>query len=1150
MDAATKPVVDELLALNFDTKTIHRGWDYYQQGHVVSVEHAFDELDADESDKANEFIATVTGSRRRDYDVEFTIDRSGKDIDGYCSCPVEYQCKHLVAAALVAQDKYQALVQRVQPEPSKTKTVENGDALSQWLQQFNVDPKEEQVTSLNNSPATASAGKTAPKHELLYELQVNNQGDLQVKVIVCRLLQKGGYGKPQDFRFETYSHQAYKKPSDESIITDLLFLNRDQPSYQLRPGCWLSIRGRHSAECLIAMVKTGRCCFGQTHDSPLTLGEEQELSVHWLLNENASQQLHLMVGRDDKTKLILLDVLFYMNHESNQCGLVSSEVDPSLVQRLLAMPPVPPHLVEKTTEQLKHVLPQAIQTFPAILNKPITKLVPTPTPVMRLNIQQVRAQQREPSGYLRSMLIDAPVLTVSFDYDGYVVPFSGDYPTEQVTYAEKGTVYTFRRHFDAEKEALLSLESFFSVEPLSSNASGSDTINPDTFLITSLNNEDAYWDFAMTTLPQLEADGWRIYRDHEAFLEVLLEDDVEWYSELDDTSQYDYFGFKLGILINGEQVNMLPIIAEVFKQTTAAQLEDISEDATIPLPLPSGQVLSVPYARLKPMLSILVELFDTELDEQDGLQLSRRKAALLLEIQQALGAAKLRWFGGEKLRAFGEKLASFKQIQPVTVPGEFQANLREYQQEGVNWLQFLREYQMGGILADDMGLGKTVQTLAHLSIEKAQGRLTQPVLIIAPTSLMVNWRQEAAKFTPNLSILVFHGDTRHADVDKIATKDIILTTYPLLLRDKKLLLSHEFYYIILDEAQFIKNSKAKSTLIAQQLKAKHRLCLTGTPMENHLGELWSLFNFLMPGFLGDATQFKRLFRTPIEKLDNHERRKGLAMRVKPFLLRRQKQDVLLDLPEKTNIIRTVELQGAERDLYESVRLSMEKKVRDAIKKNGLSRSHIVILDAILKLRQICCHSRLLKLSAAKKAHKHSSKLAWLQESLPKMVEEGRRILLFSQFTSMLSIIEELLKSENISYVKLTGATKNRAKPIETFQSGKAVVFLISLKAGGTGLNLTAADTVIHYDPWWNPAVEDQATDRAHRMGQDKAVFVYKLIAQGTVEETIQEMQQKKRAIVSGLFSEKQSGKVDISSEDLSNLFKPLSSDRANAQLPG
>jgi SNF2 family DNA or RNA helicase len=309
-------------------------------------------------------------------------------------------------------------------------------------------------------------------------------------------------------------------------------------------------------------------------------------------------------------------------------------------------------------------------------------------------------------------------------------------------------------------------------------------------------------------------------------------------------------------------------------------------------------------------------------------------------------------------------------------------------------------------------------------------------------------------------------------------------------------------------------------------------------MENHLGELWSQFAFLMPGLLGDAKRFARVFRTPIEKKQDGERRAVLARRLKPFLLRRTKAMVAADLPPKTEMVQPLELLGPQRDLYETVRLSMHEKVREAVAAKGLARSHIIVLDALLKLRQVCCDPRLVKLAAAKRVAA-SAKLAHLLEMLPALIEDGRRILLFSQFTSMLDLIKPALGERGIDFVELRGDTADRARPVARFQSGKVPLFLISLKAGGTGLNLTAADTVIHYDPWWNPAVEDQATDRAHRIGQKKPVFVFKLVAQGTVEERMLELQARKKALAAGIYAEGGNAAAALGPADIEHLFAPL-----------
>jgi SNF2 family DNA or RNA helicase len=489
----------------------------------------------------------------------------------------------------------------------------------------------------------------------------------------------------------------------------------------------------------------------------------------------------------------------------------------------------------------------------------------------------------------------------------------------------------------------------------------------------------------------------------------------------------------------------------------------------------------------------------------------------------------------QRLKRFMEKNKTVSAVE--TAPG-FSSSLRSYQKEGLGWIEFLSECQAGGILADDMGLGKTVQTLAHIWKMKVEGRLNKPILIVCPTSVVQNWLSEAQKHSPELKVLSLTGPERENKFPLIKKFDIAVSTYALLHRDTEKLLPVEWSMVVLDEAQYIKNPATQAAAAAFKLQAETRLCLTGTPVENHLGELWSQFNFIAPGLLGTLKSFTNKYRTPIEKAHDKSRQKLLARRISPFLLRRTKAQVAEELPEKTIIIQPVELEGAQRDLYETVRLAMDERIRDEIALKGFKRSQIVILDALLKLRQVCCDPRLVKLDAAKRAGR-GSKLSELMDVLPQLVESGRKVLLFSQFTSMLDLIAAELDDNKISYVQLRGDTRDRATPVKRFQNGDVPVFLISLKAGGTGLNLTAADTVIHYDPWWNPAVENQATDRAHRIGQDKPVFVYKMIATGTIEERILEMQKRKQAIADAVFDADRAGTVAITEDDLAYLLAPI-----------
>ena len=366
----------------------------------------------------------------------------------------------------------------------------------------------------------------------------------------------------------------------------------------------------------------------------------------------------------------------------------------------------------------------------------------------------------------------------------------------------------------------------------------------------------------------------------------------------------------------------------------------------------------------------------------------------------------------------------------------------------------------------------------------------------------------------------------------------MLSTYPLLTRDHEVLAEQEWHVVILDEAQSIKNPNAETTRQALRLKARQRLCLSGTPLQNHLGELWSLFDFLAPGFLGGQKSFKTRFRTPIEKAGDVERQDMLNRRIRPFMLRRTKEEVVTELPPKTEIVEPVEMEANQRAIYEAIRLSMHAKVQTAIAQKGLARSGIIILDALLKMRQACCDPRLLKLKTVARTKAGSAKLDRLMEMLSIMFAEGRRVLLFSQFTEMLALIENRLLDDGVDYVKLTGDTKDRATPVKQFQGGDVPLFLISLKAGGVGLNLTAADTVIHYDPWWNPAVEDQATDRAHRIGQTRKVFVHRLVTLGTIEEKMEVLKDKKRAIVASVLDADHGGALELTAADVEELFAP------------
>ncbi|MEM7383425.1 MAG: DEAD/DEAH box helicase, partial [Verrucomicrobiota bacterium] len=577
------------------------------------------------------------------------------------------------------------------------------------------------------------------------------------------------------------------------------------------------------------------------------------------------------------------------------------------------------------------------------------------------------------------------------------------------------------------------------------------------------------WIRFLARIPELEREGWKVEID-DSFIHELPQPD-DWWADLDEGSGIEWMKFDYGVEISGQRISLLAALVAYIEKAgpslNVAALRKAHERDLIALPVPDeddpDRMIAIPARKLGEILTAVIEFFHVP---QGDFKLPALAVCQAIELLPELARETSR-----RLRALGKKLAYFDGLKPVKVPITLKTELRPYQQDGLNWLQFLREYQLGGILADDMGLGKTIQTLAHLLAERRSGRMDLPVLIIAPTSVLLNWAAEAARFAPRFKVLPLQGSGRKAFFDRIAESDIVLTSYALLPRDEGVLKQHEYHYVILDEAQYIKNPKSKMAQAACALTARHRLCLTGTPIENHLGELWSQFHFLMPGFLGDVDTFRSVWQRPIEKGEDDSRRELLTRRVAPLLLRRTKEEVAKDLPPRTDMVRSVALDKNQTELYEAVRAAMDRRVRDAVKTNGMARSQIIILDALLKLRQICCHPKLLKTTAAKKAKK-SAKLELFRDLVDKLVADGRRILIFSQFTSMISLIEECLEELEIEWVKLIGSTPpaKRQKMIQKFQGGEVPVFLISLKAGGSGLNLTAADTVIHYDPWWNPAV--------------------------------------------------------------------------------
>jgi len=582
------------------------------------------------------------------------------------------------------------------------------------------------------------------------------------------------------------------------------------------------------------------------------------------------------------------------------------------------------------------------------------------------------------------------------------------------------------------------------------------------------------------------------------------------------SSGVDWFDLETAIDFDGVSATMPQLLVALKRGDRFVTLDDGSQ----------GMLPDEWLARYAPLAELATI-------EGDRLRF-RPSQALLLDALLADRDGEVQLQVDRKFKQLRDRLRSFAGIEPRDAPVGFQGELRAYQREGLGWLAFLAEFNLGGCLADDMGLGKTVQVLAWLATRRRQrrrGEPRRPSLVVAPKSVVFNWQNEAARFAPKLQVLNYTGVERRAIADNLAAADLVVTTYGTLRQDIESLQGVEFDYVILDEAQAIKNPTSISAKSARLLNARHRLALSGTPVENRLDDLWSIFEFLNPGMLGRSTALQSFARSGGEDDGALESlRRGVA----PFILRRTKEEVLKDLPAKTEQTIQVELLPADRKRYNELRDHYRASLLQRVETGGMNSARMHVLEALLRLRQAACHPGLLD---KKLVEKPSAKLDALLEQVSEVVAEGHKALVFSQFTSLLAIVRHQLAARGLTHEYLDGRTRNRQERVERFQTDpKCPLFLISLKAGGTGLNLTAADYVFLLDPWWNPAVESQAIDRAHRIGQQRSVFAYRLVAQDTVEEKIIELQQKKRRLADAIISGERGALAGLTAADLQTLL--------------
>ncbi len=1077
----------------FGQRTFAKGLEYKSKKAVVNVEVDFEK---------RVIQGAVRGTRDLPYQVRVTCNENGFINAALCSCPVNSYCKHCVALVLEAGSIF-----------GFTEVVAGPRELPRSVQHW-VD---EVKGSLN-----ASSSQTKEKvagGSVIYIIDKSRFGNIPSLVITPYLVGKknsAGFQKVVETSFEDLSPELGANKDDESIIQFALAALGS--SYL---GDILGGDPELMKMLLDKVVATGRSYFRSASNPPLTKGPRAEGRVKWIFRNDRSQ-VPAVVGEKETIIPLLSACPAYVDTYMNHLGFMDLPIDVDTLTKLLIAPPVMPGFADKVHDQLKELnLPPQIEMPCPMLNEEVIKSEPKP----HISFKSISPVGNDALMYWRRGFEpnkNVNVVDVSFDYGGHTFDLRDK--NSEYREARGNDLVVYRRDLAAERKVVQRMREM-GFESLPQYSEG----NRMRFVLSG-DNDFRWLHFVENELPKLLKTEWKIEIDDSFSYRVVHPEEA---IDFDLTEQSAWwFVLEMGVNLQGQRISLFPIIISALKRAGVTDfdtldIEKLNINGNFYAPMPDGRMIALPFERVESVINLIREMYDYDIQ---GVSVDPARLPSVMSHVKIMPT--------ERIKRLAKHLEKLDRIDAIDTPEEFCSELRQYQKEGLGWLNFLCDMEAGGILADDMGLGKTVQGLALVLLRKQRKQLTQPVLVVAPTSVVPNWMNEAERLTPSIKVLKLTGSERFEKFKEIANHDIVITSYALLLRDIESLSLSDWSMIILDESQYIKNPTTSLAKAVGRLRAKARFCFTGTPVENNLRELWSQFNFLMPNMLGNRKSFANYFQKPIERSNSFERKRILQRRIRPFMLRRTKSEVVKELPPKTLIVQPVELVGAQRDLYESVRLVMHKRVNDEIRDKGIAGMRILIIDALLKLRQTCCDPRLVKLKMAEGIC-DSAKLLTLMDMLPQLVAEGRRIIVFSQFRKMLELIERELQQINLDYVMLTGITKDRQRIINKFQRGEVPIFLISLKAGGTGLNLTAADTVIHYDPWWNPAVEDQATDRAYRIGQDKPVFVYKFIASGSVEERILVMQEFKKGLAGGIFTEGQAASLAVNQDEINFLLQPL-----------
>ena len=1145
---------------HFDDTTLERGAAYARAGFVTSLLH----------EGAGSLSATVRNKAGQVYRQRIMLTAASPSlpfgrIEGICTCPVSSNCKHVAAVlCALATRRMDGMVLDTRSPVSAPPSPRIAPVLAAWLRRSEAIATR---PALEPPPAPA-----APRPEdypptirdrLLYVLDIS-QPELRIDAMKGSLAAKGGGLNRTMRRFDVLGAlRGVKEPAGFFRPVDLALLGRlargralvgqGNYSHDRIPNILLGQDGTGAA-LIAALAATGRLLAEAGNpDSGLSWSPERfPTRLGWAMAIDGSQRPSFVDPDGAPVQLVRFGAEgLWINPARGRIGQLSDLPGTEILRLIAEAPRFDPEVLSSAT----HLLPRSIGALPLpvpTLAGTVTRAPRTRSPVLVLGAASAYQGLGRRYG---SQPISLPALRLRFLYEDQLVDALDPAPPRHV---ENGDMVTLTRDQAWEKACIdrLIAAGAIPVEDLQTHVPTDGLMRYDFAFADGeplarrpgdTRRDDALV-FLGRTVPVLLAEGWQVevkpawpYRIDTPETQLIVETRP---AAGDRFAGHGWFDIGFAVEIGGKRHDLAPLIAAFLAQLGGELPEAETPDliqlrallADRPVYLDLGRNRYTPVS-LEPVAEV-IHLFLSH-HAQAG-RLHPAEATVVAEAAEALAGSTVRFADHAGILPLAQGLRKLSGDPEILPPSGLTATLRPYQAFGAAWMGSLIEAGFGGVLADDMGLGKTLQGLALLQARRERGKASAPALLVVPTSLLHGWQEQAARFTPGLRLLVLHGTNRKARFEEVPEVDLVVTTYPLLARDQDALAQVRWDLVILDEAQVLKNPASQAAKALRQIPAKGRLALTGTPMENSLQDIWTLFDWVVPGLLGDRKTFQATFRTPIEKQGDRSAQARLSRRIRPFLLRRTKDAVAADLPPRTEILERVELPKPQQALYETVRSAMDARVRAVVATRGLAAARITILDALLKLRQVCCDPALVKTEAARTITE-SAKRARLRELLAELVAERRRVLVFSQFVEMLELIAQDLRTDGVRFEMLTGQTRDRAEVLARFREGDAPVFLISLKAGGVGLTLTEADTVILYDPWWNPAVERQAMDRTHRIGQDKPVFVHRLVAVGTVEDRILTLQQKKRALADALLGESTDDPAASLLDEaiLQDLFAPL-----------